>query len=236
MRRAWDALSLSRREADGLVGALVLIIAITLDVAAGGLLPTFDIVVRDGLRGLGPDSLIHSVADVGSLGVSGAVAIIAGLMCAHGLWRLWPAILVTCHLAALVLVVGGLKLAVGRGSPSGQQPTWGEGGAYPSGHTATAAVCVGTAAFLLAVMMRPGPGSATPTERRRRWRTATVVGTLVGVVAGVAVGVAVIVTGYHWFSDVAASLLLSVVILRVGFAAAYAAVLLQETVISPGAD
>jgi undecaprenyl-diphosphatase len=118
------------------------------------------------------------------------------------------------------VVVAVLKPLIGRsGAPTAAHALVGVGGhGYPSGHTATAAVCWGLAAALVA--------RAHPRLARVAWPVAGIaaIGTAAGMVYGPG----------HWLSDVVASLLL------VGAALAAYAVLLRRIGAGagpePGAD
>jgi membrane-associated phospholipid phosphatase len=99
-------------------------------------------------------------------------------------------------LLVLVTVIPA-KILIGRAGPGLPPVQPGHFGVFPSGHTATAGVCLSLAVLLLV----PGPPS-------RAWRLA-VAGLAVLVLA---VGAALIWCDYHWFSDVAASWALTALI------------------------
>lgn len=81
------------------------------------------------------------------------------------------------------------KIIIGRAGPLGQQVVSGGFGWFPSGHTATSAICLGTGAMLLAL--------AYP-----RWKRTLYSGTAF-LCAGVAAGL--LWNDYHWLLDVLAS-------------------------------
>jgi membrane-associated phospholipid phosphatase len=101
-------------------------------------------------------------------------------------------------MAATVLIV---KAAVHRAGPPGSELHHFLGGYFPSGHTATALVCVGTLAAQLGEV-RPG---------LRHWLRWAVAGwtTLVAL--------AMVFRQYHWLTDVVASAGLGLLILRRSF-------------------
>ncbi len=95
---------------------------------------------------------------MGAAGVSGAVVAITTLVCAHRLWRLWPIALTALNLAVAGIGVWVVKTVTGRQGPPTSTTDSEYAGYFPSGHTATAVVCFGTAAFLLTVLLRPELG------------------------------------------------------------------------------
>jgi undecaprenyl-diphosphatase len=127
--------------------------------------------------------------DIGLAVCSGSALTLVALLTAARL-RSWRPILVAL-LAAVALfgtVIPG-KIIIGRPGPLGAPVPPGGWGWFPSGHTATASICLGTAALLLA--------SVLPRLRRL----------LYGATAFVCVGVGffLIWRDYHWLLDVLAS-------------------------------
>ena len=112
------------------------------------------------------------------------------------LWRrTWAPLLVA--LSAIAICAAGvlsLKYGIARPSPSGLPVA--DGGDFPSGHTASALVLLGTIALLIT---RPG--------RVRALALAVVA------MIGMLVGAAVVYDGFHWFSDALASCLMAPVLL-----------------------
>ena len=100
--------------------------------------------------------------------------------------------------ALFVTVIPG-KILVGRPGPLGQPVGPGEWGWFPSGHTSTASVCLGTAAWLLAL------GCASARLRRLLYTVTTVL--------CVGVGICLVWCDYHWLLDVVAGWCLSGAIL-----------------------
>ncbi|MFC1421554.1 phosphatase PAP2 family protein [Streptacidiphilus cavernicola] len=101
--------------------------------------------------------------------------------------------------ALFATVIPG-KLLIGRPGPEGWVVGPGDLGWYPSGHTATATVCLGAAAWILATCFALGPWL------RRALYTATAA-------LCASVGFCLMWCDFHWFLDVLGSLCLSGVIL-----------------------
>jgi len=207
------------------VGLFVLLLA---DVAAGGLVADLDADVIDSVA-VSDGGWARVATDLGGLGVSGAVVMIATLLCAHGLWRLWPLALTAFNLAVTGIVVSVVKAVVGRSGPSTAVSDPGYAGYFPSGHTASGFVCFGTAAFLLLALLRPDlsasgfVGSRDGAMRRALPEQGHDIlarfGITVGLTVGLVVGLGTIRTGSHWPSDVIGGLLVGTTVLVTGFAA-----------------
>lgn len=180
----------------------VLLIVLTVQAALGaGPMIALDESVRDGMADLagasGPDRLdgaMHVLADLGGP-LPGGVVLAAAYVCAavrapgrRARVRLAAAAAVSVAVVSLA-VVGG-KILVARPGPDGGAVASGEWGFFPSGPTATSAVCYGTAALLLGTVLS-GP------VRRRVYAGAGVLCVLVGF--------ALLWCGYHWLGDVLAS-------------------------------
>ena len=141
---------------------------------------------------LGAGGVGHVTARV--LVMGGQFWLVGTLATALAVWRGIQArtarpVLVTG--AAMLLMSVALllmKVLVGRTPPRAGESTVLDGGlSYPSGHAATAAVCL-----VLAVALITGPHHAN------RRRSLVAAGTAAGVV-----GVCTAVLGYHWITDVA---------------------------------
>lgn len=215
--RAW----LRPSEAVLVVASLLTLVLVGADVMGDGLLTSLDGTVADFVVSQGPAAgWMQAMADVGGFGVSGAVVVIATLMSAQRSWRWWPLGLTVGVVATTSGLVVVTKTLVGREGPPGVDAPQGYAGYFPSGHTATSVVCLGTAALLLMVLRRPGLGEGQTTGSRSRWNWALAVCRVVGLVAGVLVGAAAVLTGYHWMTDVVAGIALGMAVLVAGTAAA----------------
>lgn len=104
------------------------------------------------------------------------------------LTRLYVAVAVAVG-AVSAIVIGG-KILIARPGPGEHEIASGEWGFFPSGHTATSAICFGGAALLLGTVLGPR-------ARRRVHAGAAVLCALVGF--------ALLWCDYHWLGDVLAS-------------------------------
>ncbi|NUS55684.1 MAG: phosphatase PAP2 family protein [Streptomycetaceae bacterium] len=104
------------------------------------------------------------------------------------LTRLYVAVAVAVG-AVSAIVIGG-KILIARPGPGEHEIASGEWGFFPSGHTATSAICFGAAALLLGTVLGPR-------ARRRVHAGAAVLCALVGF--------ALLWCDYHWLGDVLAS-------------------------------
>ena len=151
--------------------------------------------------------VLHVMDRIGQRAVCLPVLAVAVLVCCRraGTWR--PAWLALGGVLVVNLLVGILKLSLGRGQPEAANPSFFVGGmAYPSGHTANIMLVYGSAAYLLA-------------QYRRVGRTARVV--MWGLVALLsATMVATSLTlNWHWFADLVAGLLIGATVLELVVAA-----------------
>ena len=130
---------------------------------------------------------VNLLADLGNNQVAVPLLALSALIAAIRARSVRP---VLAAVAGVVLLLGTVipaKILIGRAGPGLPPVAHGAMGVFPSGHTATSAVCLGLGALLLA---RGLPGWATR-----------------GVLAGMAVacflvGAALIWGDYHWFTDV----------------------------------
>jgi len=128
-----------------------------------------------------------------------ALVVVALASAAHT--RSWKPVLAAA-LAGTALfgtVIPG-KILIGRPGPEGWVVGPGDMGWYPSGHTSTATVCLGAAAWILSTCF------ALPTRLRRALYPATAA-------LCASVGFSLMWCDFHWFLDVLAGLCLSGVIL-----------------------
>ncbi len=159
-------------------------------------------------------TLVTVLADLGSPELSGVVVGVAALHQAFFSGRWWPLVLAAGNGLVAAAAVLAIKAATARPGP-GVPVLDGYPGYFPSGHTVSAAVCFGTAGYIVATSRRlrgsPRSAASPPLD-------ASEVGVVAGLAAGFAVGTATVLLGTHWASDVAAGLALAVVVLVVGFA------------------
>jgi len=101
-----------------------------------------------------------------------------------------------------------LKVAVGREGPGAQAERVGYPGYYPSGHTATSAVCAATVLFLLLCAR----------HARERVDRAATVSLVVGLVVGATGAWRAVLGDFHWISDGLGGLLVAYVVLVLAFA------------------
>jgi undecaprenyl-diphosphatase len=185
------------------VGLLLL----TLDVAAGGLATYVDDRV---LAHLGAATGRASpMSSVGEIGLASGILIVVVLVTTQATFRVWPLAVAAWNVGVGLLLVLGLKAAVGRVGPGESSVPDGYSGFYPSGHTATAGLCLGTAWFVLATWRGYGA----------RWVPPRTSALFVGLAAATLAGVGAVIGGHHWMSDAAGGLLLTAMVLPVGFAA-----------------
>lgn len=205
VRGALESLRPDNRDLAVAAVATVVLALITTDVLAGGLLTYVDETVRDAVLPAGdPPTWTRLVGALGNVGVAGALVLISSLVSMQVMWRLWPGVLSAGVLVATAVVVVGLKHVVARPGPAGGDLD-GYAGYFPSGHTATAAVCAGLVVLDVLVSL----GATVARARRPALRAAALV--------GVVVAVSTVLGGYHWLSDALASLAVASVVLVLGF-------------------
>jgi len=206
-------------EAAMLGAASFLLLMLLVDVVSGGLATRIDESVIDAVAASnGGPAWVRASADLGGLGISGAVVAIGTLVCAQQAWRLWPIVLTSVNLALVGAVVMGLKTAVQRTAPPTAVSNGDYAGYFPSGHTATAVVCFGTAAFLAAALLGEGLDAPATVGSRSGWDRAERVAVGVGLTVGVVVGLGTVMKGNHWPTDVVGGLLVGFVALVTGVA------------------
>ena len=136
--------------------------------------------------GHGPAQLL---VDLGNYQIAVPVLAACALIVAARHRTLRPLLAALAAVVLLLVTVTSAKILIGRAGPGLTSVGAGGLGAFPSGHTTTAAVCFGAAAALLLPDL--------PAGARR---------VVVAVVAGVwlLVGVALVWCDYHWFTDIVA--------------------------------
>jgi undecaprenyl-diphosphatase len=180
-------------------GGLVLILAVlTVNVLADGPLLGTDRWIRAVVRGQATSGTwgwlsdswhapAQLLVDCGNYQVAVPVLGVCALMVAVRHRTARPLLAALAAVVLLLATVTPAKILIGRTGPG--LTTIGSGGlgVFPSGHTATSAVCLGVALILLLP------------DLPARFRRAAVAG-----VAGLCflVGVALVWCDYHWFSDV----------------------------------
>ncbi|MGI8702263.1 MAG: phosphatase PAP2 family protein [Nocardioidaceae bacterium] len=200
MRGGW----LRSWEPAGVAVSLAVLALLTWQVSTGGGVVRLDEHVY-GRVGVVGSPLVTVLSDLGSPEVSGVVLGVFALHHSFFSGRWWPIVLATGNGAMAAVVVLVLKAVTGRRGP-GELPLEGYPGYFPSGHTATAAVCFGTATYIVGTS--------------RRLHDASDAGVGAGLAVGIVVGAATVLSGNHWASDVAAGLAVAVLVLVLGFAVA----------------
>lgn len=203
--RAWSRVRPPRRDLVFLAVCTVALVLITADVVAGGLLTHLDERVADRFPSSDDaPTWVHVVGWLGNVGVGGAAVLVVALVTMHTRLVWWPGVLAIAVFGGSELVVLALKYAVARDGPSDDAGVDGYPGFYPSGHTAVAVVAIAVVVFLLSTWRRP-----VGVARRQ--------GLVAGGVAGLVVGASTVSGGFHWVSDVLASLVIAAAFLVVGF-------------------
>ncbi len=205
VRSVWQRLRPG--EAMLVVAAAVALVLLSADVAAGGLATYVDEQI---IEALGPEEepAGSALSSIGEAGFSGGALLIVALVSSQALWRLWPMGVAVGTVGAGSLLVLGLKQLLARTGPGESVLPDGYPGYFPSGHTATAGLCLGTACFLLVAWRGYGAGRGTPSTA----------GIIVGLGAAAAVGVGAVVGGHHWPTDALGGVLVTALVLPLGFA------------------
>lgn len=182
----------------------------TADVVTGGPLSHLDGQIRAAVqpRATATQAWLGFPGDMGDLGFAAAALAIAGLVCAHAFWRLWPLGLAVGNFVAAEVAVLVLKTAVGRPGPGMWADRTDYPGYFPSGHTTTAAVATGTVVFLAIVGW----------SRGARLDQAAWIGLGCGLAMGLLAAVRAVLGDFHWATDGLAGLALATVVMVAGFA------------------
>ncbi len=181
------------------VSLLVVLAVTTEQVVTKGPLLHLDTWIRDHVLTLvaeNPypilDRLAEHWSDMGDTKAAAPALILATLTAAA--WtRSWKPLLsaLIAGTALFSTVIPG-KIIIGRPGPLGAPVAPGQWGWFPSGHTSTAGICYGTAAWLLGICF------LSTRARLRRTLYAATAAFCTGV------GVCLIWRDYHWFLDVIA--------------------------------
>lgn len=203
--------ALRRWEQAAIVVAAVIFALLALDVANHGLVTELDDRVRDAIQPRRPATPIWMAfsGGLGELWVATPLFLIAGVVVAQLSWQWWPLVLSIGAFAAVEIAILILKLLVGREGPGAQAERVGYPGYFPSGHTATSAVCFGVIVYLLVGARNPLPRADLAEY------TALAGATAFGAIAAWRA----VLGDFHWFADGIGGLLLAFVILVLAFAA-----------------
>jgi undecaprenyl-diphosphatase len=172
-------------------------------VKAHGPVTGLDIRVRDHVQNwAGSPSMAwlavpgRDLADLGNQSIALLVLFAATAVATRAARSWWPVWVMFAAVAALLTVIP-LKLWIGRPGPG--QVTLGDAalGFFPSGHTADATLCYGTAALLLCALVPSTMGAA---RRLRRAVLAVAAALILLTIFGL------LWSDYHWLSDILGSL------------------------------
>lgn len=204
-------LVLRRWEKLAIAVAVAVFALLALDIASHGLVAHLDDRVRDMVQPRRPATPLWMAfpGGLGELWVAIPLFAIAGLVVAQATWHWWPLVLAVGSFAAVELAILVLKVMVGREGPGAQAERIGYPGYFPSGHTATSAVCFGVICYLL--LCARDPGGRSEFASRVSLSSAMVVGAIAAWRA--------VLGDFHWVADGLGGLLLAFVILVVSFAA-----------------
>src|SRR6266581_2914075 len=191
-------------------GPAVVLAALTIDVLANGPLVRLDRQVWSAVRPIAHSpswqwaggsafSPAQLVVDLADPHLAVPVLALAAIAASVGLRRLRPLLTAAVAVILLVATVIPAKLLIGRLAPGQLRLQPGDLGAFPSGHTTTAAVCYLLGALLLAPLL-PAAGRRALLVILPAWC--------------VIVGAALVWRDYHWVTDVAAGWALAALILQ----------------------
>lgn len=194
-----------------ILAAAIVFVLLAIDVAFHGLATHLDDQIRDLIQPRKPATPLWMAfpGGLGELWVATPLFVLAGVLVAQQRWQWWPLVLALGSFAAVELAVLVLKLLIGREGPGAQAERIGYPGYFPSGHTATSAVCFGVVVYLL-MCARDPLGKA---ERASR------IGLVGGLLFGAITAWRSVLGDFHWFADGVGGLLLAFVVLVVAFAA-----------------
>jgi membrane-associated phospholipid phosphatase len=204
-------LVLRRWERVAIAVAVAVFILLALDVANHGLVAEFDERVRDVVQPRRPATPLWTAfpGGLGELWVATPLFVIAGLVVSQLTWQWWPLVLAVGSFAVVELAILVLKVLIGREGPGAQAERIGYPGYFPSGHTATSAVCFGVVVYLLICARDPAA----------RAETASRVALAGGMIVGAISAWRAVLGDFHWIADGLGGLLVAFVVLVVAFAA-----------------
>jgi len=201
--RHWEKLAL--------LAAATVFVLLALDVAFHGLATHLDAQIRDSIQPRKPATPLWMAfpGGLGELWVATPLFVLAGVLVAQLSWQWWPLVLALGSFATVELAVLVLKLLIGREGPGAQAERIGYPGYFPSGHTATSAVCFGVVVYLLICAKHP----------LRRAERASRAGLIGGLLVGAITAWRSVLGDFHWVADGVGGLVLAFVVLLVAFAA-----------------
>jgi undecaprenyl-diphosphatase len=182
-------------------GSLLLVLAfLTANVLADGPMIAVDRHIRAAVQahanaarwwwvGHGAHAPAQLLTELGNNQVAVPVLLVCALLVAVRYRSPRPLVAAACGVVLLLTIVTSAKILTDRAGPGLPPVAFGHLGVFPSGHTATAGVCLGLAALVVA---------ADLPDRARR-AVVAVMGALCFLV-----GLALIWCDYHWFTDVVA--------------------------------
>jgi undecaprenyl-diphosphatase len=168
-------------------------------VVANGVVTRIDVHVRNGIQGAATSAEWHSLYKFGrgcaDLGNQTPAILALLVVTAFTAWRArsWLPVLIAAGAGVVLATVIPLKIWVGRPGPGQVVLGNADLGFFPSGHTADAMCCYGTAVFLLATFVWTGTVA-------RRWLAALAVVVVAFTIFGL------LWSNFHWLSDVLGSL------------------------------
>ncbi len=185
-------------------------------VKSHGPVTGLDIRVRDHIQDFATEPSMawlavpgRDLANLGNQSIALLVLFAATAVTTRATREWWPVWVMFAAIAALLTVIP-LKLAIARPGPG--QVTLGDAalGFFPSGHTADATLCYGTAALLLCTVVRlkrtTDSGRTDPTARITRASRITRTLTAVAATLVLLTIFGLLWSDYHWLSDTLASL------------------------------
>jgi membrane-associated phospholipid phosphatase len=192
-------------------GLLVVLAFLTINVLAHGPMISLDQHIRSAVQGharspgwrwLGdsPAGPAWLLTYLGANFLAVPVLAVTALALAVRRHTVRPLMIAAVGVALLLVTVIPAKIIIGRPGPGLAAVAPGGLGAFPSGHTATACVCLSLAVFLLV-------DGQPPRVARMALATLAAVWLLVGA--------ALVWCDYHWFTDVVAGWALSALLLQV---------------------